>query len=140
MKASDVFWEQKHFFEPTDDFEKAFPQIADIEVCIEERGELGPFFDPRHPTNLSVYRRGNLGRLGEFVDCSNPRCYNGGFRFGDILRLLSYKREEEYEATEFCQGYEGSPKGRVKHGPCDNRFDLRIRLKFVKSLGIVIHL
>lgn len=131
MKASVVFWSaERPFVSPTNDFHKAFPEIADFEIRVEERGELGPFFDPEHPTNVSVFRPDNAGRAGEFIDCRNPRCYNGGFQLGGILRNLVYARTEEYETTEFCQGYEGSPKGRVKHGPCDNRFYLKIRLKF----------
>jgi hypothetical protein len=36
----------------------------------------------------------------------------------------------EYETSEFCQGYEGSPKGRIKHGRCYNHFDIEVTIKY----------
>jgi len=59
---------------------------------------------------------------GEYLDCTNPRCYNGGYAVGQILRFLEGSRQTHFEDRQRCQGYEGSPKGRKRTGPCDHSF------------------
>jgi hypothetical protein len=47
-----------------------------------------------------------------------------------ILRYMIASRLTEFEATERCQGYEGSPKGRKRHRDCMHMFKVTIRLAF----------
>lgn len=127
MKASDVFNQSHPFLGKTDSFAKAFPEIEDIRVEIKETGEGIPRW--RQDNDISdIYTRNNLP--GEYVDCSNPRCYNGGIRLGQIIRFMIDQKQMEYQDTLSCQGYEGSPKGRKKHDDCYNMFDVKITIKY----------
>ena len=115
QKAPDVFRGAEFLFsEKTSSFEKAFPQILELTVKIEERNGNG------HPCRAYGINRTNVS---EYIDCSNPLCYNGGISVGQILRNMAWtkaiRHEEEYRR---CQGYEGSPKGRRRYGPCSQSF------------------
>lgn len=63
---------------------------------------------------------------GEYVDCSNPLCYNGGIAVGRMAILMVKRRETLYEATELCKGNEGSPQCRNIYGPCAHYFKVKI--------------
>lgn len=128
MKASDVFDQSQHLFGKTSSFAKAFPQIEDIKVEIKETGEGVPRW---REESFDIYTLNNLP--GEYVDCSNPLCYNGGFRLGQILRLMSSNNQTDYQETQLCQGYEGSPKGRKKYDECSNMFEVKIAVKYKKQ-------
>ena len=104
QKASDVFSETMPVFGRKTSFEQAFPSIKDVRVHVDERGH-GPGFHAG--LGPSVYTK---TMLREFVDCSNPMCYNGGFSIGSILRDMVTQDETEHTATMYCRGYEGSPK------------------------------
>ena len=121
MKASDVF--------PTLLlFEKEFPQLVDFRIRVEEkRGYSDYSKSPR----VHIFTPANPP--GEYVDCSNPYCYNGGFSIRAILRDMVKKGETERETSEVCQGYLGSPKGRKKIKPCFNSFEVSIQLKYENS-------
>jgi len=123
MKATDVFHQAKFLLGKTASFSKAFPEIADLRVEVEESGE-----GVRGKLGHKVFTMSSLP--GEYVDCSNPRCYNGGFHLGAILRSMVMTGKTELETTEFCQGYEGSPKGRRKYRDCDNHFSVKVNLSF----------
>ncbi len=106
----------------TSDFGKAFPDIKDLEVKVTEEGR-GLLYGPRTGT----YTRANFP--GEYVNCSNTLCYNGGFSLGNLVRGMVYGREQEREwEYVFCQGHEGSPKGRRNYGPCPNGFNVKIKI------------
>lgn len=119
-KAQDVFNDTDFVFSQKTTFEKAFPGIESIRVDVNETGEIR-FGGNRTYTNSS---------LGEFVNCSNSMCYNGGFRIGDVVREMNYKREENREGSAICQGNEGSPKGRRIYRKCLNHFDYKITIKY----------
>jgi hypothetical protein len=123
MKASDVFNEASMLFGKTASFSAAFPSIAELHVEVEEKGDHGPSWSSR-----TVYTHHNPP--GEFVNCRNPRCFNGGFRIAQMIRYMAYSQDTEHDATVRCQGYEGSPKGRKNSGPCDQYFVVRIRVKY----------
>jgi len=124
MKASDVFSQTDHLFGEKVTFEKAYPQVSSVRVEVTETG------DGLDSPRTSVYTERTLG---EYIDCSNPRCYNGGFRIGSILSQMVYGREEKQEFFEGCQGYEGSPKGRRKYQPCTNYFKGTVAIKYRES-------
>lgn len=123
QKASDVFREAAHFLGEKVSFARAFPQIADIHVeVVETRAGTGG--TPRH--------YGKQG-LGEYINCSNRLCYNGGFRIGSAIRDMVSGQETTREGSSLCQGYEGSPKGRKKYGPCDRFFKWKITIEYRPS-------
>ena len=123
MKASDVFNESRTLLGKTTSFSKAFPLIAELHVEIEEQGDHAPRWSSK-----TVYTDRNPP--GEFVNCSNPRCFNGGFHLGQMIRYMEYSRKTEHADKVRCQGYEGSPKGRKNTGPCDQSFTVTIRLTY----------
>lgn len=125
MKASDVFDEKHTLLGKTSKFEEAFLGVADAKVIVDEDGE-------------GVWRNGrNMGRrvyasrsFGEYINCSNPRCYNGGFNIAQQIRFMMDEKETNKNLTFHCQGYEGSPKGRRQTGPCFNSFKVDIEIRY----------
>jgi hypothetical protein len=122
MKAQDVFNASEPFLGKTASFEKAFPSVAELDVTVTEAGD-----DLHGGSRTSRYRN---SEVPEYVNCLNPRCYNGGFHVGSAVHLMTYPRETEWSGERSCQGYEGSPKGRVNHGPCDHYFKVRIKVEY----------
>lgn len=120
-KASDIF-NQTEYLVPKTTFEKAFPQIEHIRVEVIESGEgINDWNEKR------TYSKHDMG---EYINCHNKRCYNGGFSIGQIIRQMIYENKTELETTEFCQGYEGSPKGRKKYQDCMNYFEIKVGIKY----------
>ena len=127
-KASDVFAKSTPFLgRPTDSFTAAFPSIEDcrLEITFSELGVEGD--------RAGIYTKTNL--TGEFIDCRNPRCYNGGLPIGAILRGAEYAKETVIDTTEHCQGYEGSPKGRRNYGSCMTRFKVKGTITYKPDSG-----
>ncbi len=122
-KSSDIFNETDYAFGKTT-FKKAFPEIKSALVTVEETGNLGAgFYSP--PSKVRHYNHTNLG---EFIDCSNPLCYNGGFSIGKILRDMMQDKMNHFETVEICQGFEGSASGRRCNRRCLNHFKVKIDL------------
>lgn len=121
-KASDVFNKTEFAFAKKTTFENAFPQIEDITVEVVESGD-----GVREWNAKRIYKKSNIG---EYVNCHNSLCYNGGFSLGNIIRHMVRDKKTELETTEFCQGYEGSPKGRRKYRNCMNCFDIKVVIKY----------
>jgi hypothetical protein len=125
-KASDIFNESNLVFGRKVTFDEAFPQIEDLKVEVIESGHgiIGQ-------SRKSFYRKQYFP--GEYINCSNPLCYNGGFSIGSILREMVSNKQTELETTESCQGYEGSPKGRRKYKGCLNFFKIKISIKYKEN-------
>lgn len=124
-KASDVFRESEYLFVKKVPFKEAFPEIIDLEIRCKETGNLRYSFENERQHHYSIE---NLP--GEYIDCSNPLCYNGGFSIGRIIRRMVCNRETKQEGSEICQGYEGSPKGRRKYRDCLNFFKYTVIIKY----------
>ena len=120
-KASQVFSEAQHLFAKKVTFFEAYPTIETAKVEITQSGE-----------NVYLGGKGVLEneRIGEFYDCNNLMCYNGGVSIGEILRDMVANRQTEFEDDKPCQGYEGSPKGQRRYGLCHNRFLVKISLEY----------
>ena len=120
QKASDVFRGANLLLGRKVTFAEAFPEVANMTVQVTETiaGSGG------------TPQRFGIGSVGEYVDCTNPLCYNGGFRIGGVIRDMVSKRETSREGSDLCQGYEGSPKGRKNYGPCDRYFKWVISLQY----------
>ena len=120
-KASDVFRDTNYVFSRKVSFKEAFPEIASLSIVVEEDGH-----GVREWNRVRHYGM----NVGEFVDCSNSLCYNGGFSIGEILREMVRKKETHKEETAICKGYEGSPKGRRKYRNCINSFDITVDITY----------
>jgi len=122
MKASDVFNTSTPVFGKKTTFDKAFPEIADVKVEVTESGE--------GVTQFTHKRSYSESRLGEYIDCSNPACYNGGFHIADILREMVRNKQADLTTTAICQGHEGSPKGRKIYRKCLNHFQIKVHIGY----------
>lgn len=123
-KAADVFNATDFAFAEKTTFEKAFPSIDDIKVEVTETGD-----GVKEWNSCRTYGKFSVG---EYINCSNKFCYNGGFCLGDIIRYMIEGNLTEYETSKYCQGYEGSPKGRKRYRSCLNHFDIKINIKYKK--------
>jgi hypothetical protein len=118
QKASDVFADTNFAFATNGPFSEAFPTIEEARIEVEET-DFGEPLRTHHENSKH-------GGIGEFVDCSNPMCYNGGVNVADVLRHMVRENLTEYETgNQSCQGYEGSPKGRKKHRNCLHGFNVK---------------
>lgn len=122
MKASDVFRESEFLFAQKTTFDEAFPQIAEVSVEVTQTG--------RGVSQVLSKLTYTKQSLGEFINCSNPLCYNGGFSIGSILREMVRNKQSDLSTTRSCQGYEGSAKGRSRWGPCMNCFSVRVHIDY----------
>ncbi len=128
-KASDVFRETNFVFAKKAPFEEVFPQIEDIkiEVVDTDSYDKPDFDDPSlSPINKSIYGK----NVGEFIDCSNTLCYNGGFSICDVIRGMIDQKQTIKEGVATCRGYEGSPKGKKRYGSCYQRFYYRVKIQY----------
>jgi hypothetical protein len=123
QKASDIFRETEPFFGRKVSFKEAFPEIKEIKVVCSEKGHGVDQYSSRRTYTLR-------SMPGEYVDCSNPLCYNGGFSLGQILSEMVSKRKAHFEGYQKCKGYEGSPKGRRKYRDCFNFWDITVDIVY----------
>lgn len=122
-KASDVFDETDYAFAENTTFARAFPQVAELRVDVQET-------DAGSPVRKRIYTG---SELGEFVNCSNDLCYNGGVRMGEVIRSMVSNGDTEAAGSSFCQGYEGSPKGRKRYRRCLHGFSWTAQIKYKKG-------
>jgi hypothetical protein len=131
-KASDVFKETNFLLGEKTTFEKAFPTIANLRIEVREEGDgvTQALFGPKGPRVRVL----DAKSAGEFVNCSNPLCYNGGISIGDMIRSAVTTGATEFEEKAVCQGYEGSPKGRRKYQSCINYFRVKGSITYESQL------
>lgn len=122
-KASDVFRESKPALGKAP-FKEAFPELKTVKVHVEEDGKDGTGKYSEKPM-IGIYDENNLG---EFIDCSNRLCYNGGFSIGKILREMIEKKETHHESLEFCQGWQGTKRKRGLS--CPNKFKVTVDMEY----------
>ena len=124
QKASDVFRESNFLFGRKVSFNEAFPEIEDVTVDIEEVGYVAQYKGKR------TYHKGSMD---EYIDCSNPLCYNGGVSIGAILREIVRGKQTELTTSKMCQGYEVPPKGRRRIRDCVNVFAVKVSIKYKEA-------
>lgn len=123
QKASDVFRESEFVFGQKVSFTEAFPQIADIKIEVKRSGRGVDEWN-----KISSYEMKRLP--GEYIDCTNPLCYNGGFSIGSILRDMVGNKLTEKTENAICQGNEGSLKGRRVYRRCLNFFQIKVSIEY----------
>lgn len=121
MKATDVFAASRSFL-GKGTFAQAFPLASKITVDVKEKS-FGELLSSKTYTNP-----------GEYINCSNPRCYKGGVRVAQLLRQMIENEESSKSWSNiFCQGYEGSPKGRKKYDDCEHRFEIHVNIDYLNN-------
>lgn len=119
-KASEIFNESTYLFSTKASLDQVFPEIEDITVEVEVDGRK------------SIYQKNYFP--GEYVNCKESLCYKGGFSIGDILRNMVRNKQTESEAAGFCEGYLGSPKGKVKYKDCSSYFKVKLSIKYRENI------
>lgn len=125
-KASDVFADSRPIFGQKVGFAEAFPTIESLRVRYRETG-------------AGVHQHGDgwstrsSDHLGEFVNCSNSLCYNGGFSIGHVIREMVRGSLTTRSGHASCQGYEGSPKGKRRYRSCFNQFEYTVEITYKPS-------
>src|SRR5450759_1879532 len=99
QKATDVFLEKDWFLGPPVSFAKAFPRIATLRVRVKASGE---YDRPLLGHNDDGWRTYTESATGEYIDCRNPVCYNGGFRIGEQLRCMEQAGETHRDWSVGC--------------------------------------
>ena len=102
----------------TTDRREAFPELTSLDLVVSQ----DPFrMHARHDwQRISRFDETNFPTL---VPCLNARCQQGGLELENIIR---FSREG---ATRYSwRGHEGTPKGRRCGDPCDNYFDVDLKI------------
>lgn len=124
-KAQDIFNETNFIFGQKGSFEDAFPMIEDIRIeVIRKKG-----VSIHDESQTYVYTKRNPP--GEYINCDDPYCYNGGLAIGNIIREMVRERKSEGEIPyTMCRGYIGSPKGKRKYGNCYRNYKGKINILY----------
>jgi hypothetical protein len=103
-------------------FAQLFPTAREIEIEIEESGAR-----LRRPRTHYFSKQ----FVAHVVDGGNPRYVKGGVFLGPLVSELIRKGSTSFHEMNKCRGFEGSPKGRRFHGPCDHTFTITIRIAYM---------
>jgi hypothetical protein len=120
MKATDVFSNSNPLFGSKVTFKEAFPNIQSVTVDVVETDEDG---DERRMSYDET-------ELGQFIDCSRDRCYNGGFDIGKEIRKLYAAKLTEGGGEASCRGRDGTPKGKYQGESCEHMFTFSINIVY----------
>lgn len=104
------------FLGETTDREKAFAAFESIDLKVVQ--------DPwEHYARFPGQRESRFTKdsLPRRLACLNPRCQQGGI---DLQQIVEFYSPGTHQL--FCNGHEGTPQGRRKGNPCDNRFDIEL--------------
>lgn len=103
-------------------FSIAFPDIADLDLTLEESGKAGiSQFHTRKFSHASVTRT---------IKCSNPDCHKGGFDVASVVWQMVSNQSTNVTESIKCKGLEGHPQSKRKRNPCLNEFKYSIELKY----------
>lgn len=122
-KASDLFRDSTPVIGSKGMLGDVYPEIKDITVEVHESGDGVDSWNKDRTYDKNYFP-------GEFVDCSNPSCYGGGFQLGSYLAQMVRERQTDLEDAKTCRGNEGSPKGRRIYRSCLNTFKFKIKIKY----------
>lgn len=122
-KAQDLFRETEPIFGEKTTFVKAFPSIESVKIqySAARHGMLKETDGVRYLNEKSI---------GEFINCTNSLCYNGGFRIADEIRTMVKEKATEKKFSGLCQGNEASPKGRKVYRHCAVFFQGDIQIEY----------
>lgn len=107
------------FLRETTDRDIAFADIKTLSVKIVQ--------DPHGMYCKKPWQRGNIyskANIPQYAHCCNPQCQQGGV---DLQSVVLFNGAGEH--TFYCNGHEGSPRGRRKGNPCDNLFTITVLIE-----------
>ncbi len=113
------------FLGTTTDRNAAFPDIEQIEFSVSQ--------DPYGEYMREDWQRSERytkSNLPSHIRCANPRCQQGGLQ---TQQIVMFHPDGEYDFS--CNGHEGTPAGRRKGDPCDNRFKVTLKVTRAASTG-----
>jgi hypothetical protein len=133
-KASDVYHETEHSFASKASFENAFPQIEQlsIEVVEAEGTEHVDFRAFDKIKHRHIYTKENLP--GEFINCRNPDCHEGGLSFSGILLKMIAEKSTKFQGTETCRGYEYQPTDLKSQRACSHQFHFKVKIQYMQNI------
>jgi len=108
----------KHFSNHME-FARTYPDIADIEVLVAEKGTIG-----KGP-GLSTKQYHNENMVG-FVPCSHPTCHNGGLNLAQIIHEMEARKQDRFTGVRMCTG---ELQG---HQHCPNEFHVTVKIKYAE--------
>lgn len=114
--------ESKSFLGSVASFKTAYPEIKTLQLKGTQNGEVSS--ESQHQIYYSEKN------LPQNIPCSNPRCKQGGFNLLATLITLAHSKIPSYEATFYCGGHEGTPKGRVRGDSCFNSLTFKIEATY----------
>jgi len=124
-KAQDLFNETNFIFAEKVSFVDAFPSIEDIRVEVVRKKGVS-IYDKEETL---IYTKETIP--GEYINCDDPYCYNGGISIGSIIRDMVRNRTTESEIPFIkCKGYLGSPKGKKKYGECYRNYKVKVNISY----------
>jgi hypothetical protein len=91
---------------------QAYPEVKTLFFEGEQSGELAR----EHQRHL----RYSESTLPAKIPCGNPRCRQGGFDLNTTLMSVAHDKKPGSEGKLYCNGHEGTPKGRRIGDPCFN--------------------
>lgn len=109
----------------TTDRNAAFPDIEQIEFSVFQ----DPYGEYMREAWQRIERYTKISDLPMYIRCANPRCQQGGLH---TQQIVMFHPNGEHDFS--CNGHEGTPAGRLKGDPCDNRF--KVTLKVTRSASI----
>jgi hypothetical protein len=121
-------------FLPLKPFHDVFPGVESAGVEYAESGDF-----ETTTRRAAPYRQGDRERPRQFhsirhggglIRCSNPLCRRGGYEFDLILSDMDRSKETERKGSMSCQGDEGSPKGRRRGSPCENKIEYTLSVRY----------
>ena len=109
------------FLGTTTDRNAAFPGIEQIKFSVSQ--DPYGYYLREAWQRTDRYTKDNLPSK---IRCANPRCQQGGLLTQQIVLF-----HPDGECDFPCDGHEGTPAGRRKGDPCDNRF--KVTLEVIRS-------
>lgn len=106
------------FGKPTADRRQAFPELISLDLTVRQ--------DPFRMHARHDWQRMNHCDETDFptsIACLNARCQQGGLELENIIRF-----SREGTTRHSCRGHEGTPKARRHGDPCDNYFDVDLKI------------
>lgn len=116
--------------EPTT-FKKLYPQVKSLKLVGKEYGDFSSFSSIPHSAKSSIHF--NEFSLPVKMQCSNPKCQQGGYKLEWIIDSLIRGNEVNHPKIFHCQGHEGTPKGRKIGEPCCNYIDISVEIEYEKN-------
>lgn len=110
------------FLGTTTNVNDALPGIDKIDITIEQ--DPYGYYCQHEWQRVSQYTKASIPK---HLQCINPKCQQGGI---DLQSLVLFNENKEFDFS--CNGHEGTPKGRRKGDPCDNRFKIRLTIERTK--------